>query len=101
MGTTLFVGISHSQSNDDVHSACSVIYGAAEAIMLRRQNNEPLPDVIGLAKKTGEYQVFIEALVVDAYNLPLEKTNSDKQRAIRSFANDSYLTCIDPTPESE
>ena len=83
-----------AQTNSELRETCKLIYDFAEAIMARRQKNEALPAVLGLADKAGGYKELIEALTIDAYNIPLEVTEPEKQEAIRSFANNSYLACV-------
>ena len=76
---------------------CVLISQIAERIMELRQENVPITEVLAM---TSSPEV-IRDMAILAYKQPLQKLQSDKQRAIVDFGAVFYITCTEIEFEDE
>ncbi|MES1926533.1 hypothetical protein [Salinisphaera sp. T31B1] len=73
---------------------CRAMSGLAGAIMEQRQANADMGDLVARAQTTP-LPGITTAIIRDAYSEPLYSSPVYQQRAVRSFSNDVYATCLD------
>ena len=84
---------------------CAVIYTMAEAIMLTRQANTPLPEarkkmINGMKSLDGgdmgdHFAKLADGLIKMAYGQPLYNSSDRKKEKAVEFANQVYLQCLE------
>lgn len=103
LATTLLIsGPASAQLTD---RACSLISTLAETIMERRQNGDPMRDVLNSmasAKDTmpKEYSIA-RKMVVNAYQREKWNSQAAKQREVTEFGNNWASVCFQMIEEQE
>lgn len=95
--------ISTAHADTGQREICSIISGAAEAVMTVRQAGVPIREVMEIyIEKEAEllesggsdlWPKLFEALTIDAYRVPLQPTAIHRQIAIKEFESEHYLLC--------
>lgn len=67
------------------------VSGLAQQAMLARQNGELLQDSM---KKYGDGSKFANAVIMKAYEKPIEHSDKSKEMAVKEFQNEAYRVCF-------
>lgn len=81
---------------ENIGAFCRGIHATSEFIMLERQSNESMPDMIAAAAQIEDDKaaIVLTGIVIQAFDRPAYMTKERKIKAAREFANEQYLRCI-------
>ena len=80
-----------SVSAHAAEDSCMKVSGLAQQAMLARQNGELLQDSM---KKYGDGSKFANAVIMKAYEKPVEHSDKAKEMAVKEFQNEAYRVCF-------
>ncbi|MGE8515776.1 MAG: hypothetical protein ACN6OM_04120 [Alcaligenes nematophilus] len=93
-------GVSAVKANsvDGSRDICDFVGDFSKSVMLARQSGVPAQELMAPLKKDdgAKYVDTLKRIVVSAYNVPLFRTEDEKEEAITEFQNTWYLSCIEP-----
>lgn len=92
----LFLFTAAPAFSEDFRDACKHASEIAEAIMTARQNGATAPDVMDAALKDTppESKKLMEAIVLDAFDVPRYRTKEPQDREISEYASKIYTRCM-------
>lgn len=74
---------------------CKMMGNYAESIMTHRQSGVPASDVVDtFVSKESESDYLVESIVIEAFKLPVYASNESRLKAINSFKDSVYLSCL-------
>ena len=84
---TSATNVSASENKEDKEKLCIKYSKVATFVMTRRQNSEPLSDLLKFGGK-------VKPLALKAYSKPLYSAKKNKEREISEFTNNALLACL-------
>lgn len=96
-----------AKTSAEAGAFCLDLYEVSHSIMQARQHGVPLKQSLAVlnaesdSNKHVEMNRVLNAVVVDAYKVPLFQTEQNKQVAAEEFAVNIYVSCIDITSSSK
>ena len=85
------VAVLISVSAHATEDSCMKVSGLAQQAMLARQNGELLQDSM---KKLGDGSKFANAVIMKAYDKPVEQSEKAKEMSVKEFQNEAYRACF-------
>lgn len=85
---------------NEADSRCRNMGEIAKSIMERRQNGEPISNLIDIANKSSpdaDVVKFMKKIVIEAYDMPLFTAEPFKERTINEFSNKYEVECLKST----
>lgn len=94
--TPVFANGTMPDGTDNIAGWCNYVYNAAAFVMIKRQENHPMPDMLNKAKGTAtpEVGVYYTVLVFNAYDTDAKLSPIRQEEAVLKFANEQYLKCL-------
>ncbi|MBA1270906.1 MULTISPECIES: hypothetical protein [Pseudomonas] len=80
-----------SVSAHAAEDSCMKVSGLAQQAMLARQSGELLQDSM---KKIGDGSKFASAVIMKAYEKPVEQSEKAKEMSVKEFQNEAYRVCF-------
>lgn len=80
-----------SVSAHAAEDSCMKVSGLAQQAMSARQSGELLQDTM---KKIGDGSKFASAVIMKAYEKPVEQSENAKEMAVKEFQNEAYRVCF-------
>lgn len=82
-----FISVSAHATQD----SCMKVSGLAQQAMSARQSGELLQDSM---KKLGDGSKFASAVIMKAYEKPVEQSDKAKEMSVKEFQNEAYRVCF-------
>lgn len=91
----LGVAVFSTANAKDVHTKCSNVAEAAEAMQEANQRSVPISSVFGAINRLpGGGTQILKEMVLDAYDYPTFASQEYRQKYINRFSNKWYTRCI-------